>query len=147
MNRLEAKDEILATVTTGWNIVLPTIVGTNHELRYWGKKYQNPVPVTKYWGRVSVQTVSEDQDTLRNDTRRYRSNGIIIVQLFAPIEDNEVGVRLDQIAEGVRNIFRGCTVADNVQFARARIADNIDPEPAWLRSNVVAEFEYNQFLA
>lgn len=146
MNRLDAKNEILAAVTDGWNNALPTIVGTNHELRYWGKKYQNAVAVTKYWGRVSIQTVSEDQDTLRNDVKRYRSNGIMILQLFGPVDDNQVGPKMDQISDALRNVFRSCTAADNVQFARARIVDNIDPEPAWLRVNVVAEFEYNQFL-
>lgn len=146
MNRLEAKSEIFSAIAAGWANSMPTIVGTNHELRYWGVKYQSEVPVTKYWGRVSIQTVSEDQDTLRNNVKRYRSNGIVILQLFAPIAVNDAGTKLDCISDALRNVFRSCTAADNVQFTRARIADNIDPEPAWLRQNVVSEFEYNQFL-
>lgn len=146
MNRVDAKNEIFGAVATDWEATLTPIVGNNNELRYYGLKYANAVPTTKYWGRLSIQTVSEDQDTLRNGTRRYRAEGLVFVQLFAPINDSQVATKLDQIADGVRNLFRHCTAADNVQFSRARVVDNIDPEPAWLRANVVSEFEYNQFV-
>jgi hypothetical protein len=146
LNRVDAKNEIFGAVASNWAAVLAPIVGTNNELRYFGLKYSSEVPVTKYWGRLSIQTVSEDQETLRNEVRRYRSYGLVFVQLFAPINDSQAATKLDQIADALRNLFRHCTAADNVQFSRARIADNIDPEAAWLRANVVAEFEYNQFV-
>lgn len=146
MNRVDAKNEIYATVSSQWTSVLVPIVGTNNELRFFGVKYATEVPVTKYWGRLSLQTVSEDQETLRNNVRRYRSYGIAMLLLFAPINDSQAGNKLDRIADDLRNLFRHCTAADNVQFSRARVVDNIDPEAAWLRANVVAEFEYNQFV-
>lgn len=146
MNRLDAKNEIFGVVASQWATVLTPLVGSNHEIRYFGVKYQTEVPVTKYWGRLSLQTVSEDQENLRNIERRYRSYGIAMLLLFAPINDAQAATKLDQISDGLRNLFRHCTAADNVQFSRARIVDNIDPEAAWLRANVVAEFEYNQFV-
>lgn len=147
MNRVDAKNEIFAATLTGWNLALPPIVGTNHELRYYGVKYQSEVPVTKFWGRISLQTVLEEQTTLRNsDQKRYSSNGILILGLFIPTADAQAATKLDLIAEGVRNIFRVCTPPDNVQFARARINDNIDPEAAWLRANVIAEWQYDQIV-
>lgn len=146
MNRVDAKNEIFNVVALQWPTVLNPIVGSNHELRYYGLKYASEVPVTKYWGRLSLQTVSEDQENLRNDVRRYRSYGLVFLQLFAPINAPTAATNLDKIADGLRNLFRHCTAADNVQFSRARIVDNIDPEAAWLKANVVAEFEYNQFV-
>lgn len=146
MNRLDAKNEIFGVVASNWGSVLNPIVGTNHEIRYFGLKYSTEVPVTKYWGRLSLQTVSEDQENLRNNVRRYRSYGVAMLLLFAPINDSQAATKLDQISDGLRNLFRHCTAADNVQFSRARVVDNIDPEAAWLRANVVAEFEYNQFV-
>lgn len=146
MNRVEAKNEIYAATLTGWNAALPSIVGTNHELRYYGQKYQNEVPVTKFWGRVSIQTVMEEQTSLKNNNKRYSSNGLIIITLFAPTADSQAANKLDNISEAVRNIFRVCTPQDNVQFARARINDNIAPEAAWLRANVIAEWQYDQIV-
>lgn len=146
MNRVDAKNEIFDVVASQWATVLYPIVGNNHELRYFALKYPSEVPVTKYWGRLSLQTVSEDQDNLRNEIRRYRSYGVVFLQLFAPINAPTAATNLDKIADGLRNLFRHCTAADNVQFSRARIVDNIDPEAAWLKANVVAEFEYNQFV-
>lgn len=146
MNRVDAKDEIFNVVASDWDATLSPIVGNNHELRFFGLKYSSEVPVNKYWGRLSLQTVDESQDTLRNGLRRYRSVGIVFVQLFAPINDSQVATKLDSIADAVRDLFRHCTAADNVQFSRARVVDNIDPEPAWLKVNVVSEFEYNQFV-
>ena len=147
MNRIDAKNEIFAAATTGWNAAMPAIVGTNHELRYYGIKYQTEVPVTKFWGRLSIQTVMEEQTTLRNSTgKRYTSYGTMILVLFVPTIEAQAATKLDQIAEALRNIFRVCTPADNVQFARARINDNIDPEAAWLRANVIAEWQYDQIV-
>jgi hypothetical protein len=146
LNRLDAKNEIFGVVASQWATVLTPIVGTNHEIRYFGVKYPTEVAVTKYWGRLSLQTVSEDQENLRNIERRYRSYGIAMLLLFVPINDSQAATKLDQISDGLRNLFRHCTAADNVQFSRARVVDNIDPEAAWLRANVVAEFEYNQFV-
>lgn len=146
MLRVDAKSEIYNVVASNWAAVMAPIVGTNHELRYYGLKYSSEVPVTKYWGRVSTQVVAEDQETLRNGVRRYRTDGLVFVQLFVPINDAQAATRLDTIADAIRNLFRHCTAADNVQFSRARIVDNIDPEAAWLKANVVSEFEYNQFV-
>lgn len=146
MNRVDAKNEIFGVVASQWATVLTPIVGTNNELRYFGVKYPTEVPVTKYWGRLSLQTVNEDQENLRNDVRRYRSYGVAMLLLFAPINDAQAATNLDKISDGLRNLFRHCTAADNVQFSRARVVDNIDPEAAWLRANVVAEYEYNQFV-
>lgn len=145
MNNLEAEDEIFNVVASKWATIVTPVMPSN-ELRYYGLKYNTGVPVTKFWGRLSLQTVSEDQDTLRNVVRRFRSDGLVFLQLFMPTDHPQGARKLKQLSGELRDLFRHCTAADNVQFSRARVVDNIEPEAAWLKANVVAEFEYNQFV-
>lgn len=146
INRTQARGEIFSRVQTMWPTASAEIVGAATELRYQGVTYPQSPSVTTYWARLSLQIVSEDQETLRNGVRRFRSDGLAFVQLFYPTADTQVASKSDLLAEATRNIFRLRTPQDNIIFTRARINDNIDPEASWLRINVISEFEYVQFL-
>lgn len=148
MNRVEARDAIYSHLTPELNAAFVAVLGAPGFTRYSGVKDNQDatVPNDVYWSHVSMQIVAEDQETLRNCERRFKSEGLVFVQLFVPTLDKRGQFHLDAIADGVRNIFRTRATGDDVEFTRARIVDNIKPEPNWLRANVVSEFQYRQFL-
>jgi hypothetical protein len=121
------------------------------ELRYGGDTSgaNKELPANdKYWARISRRVVSEDQETLRNgsEQRRFLTNGLVFVQLFAPVTDSKAQDNMDKIAELVRNDFRTYQGAE-CEFTSAAINDTIPPEPAWLRANVVSNYQYRQFIS
>lgn len=124
--------------------VLP---GVPVQLRYGGLSEPEP-DNGSYWARVNSQVVDEPQETLRNglEQRRFRTDGLIIIQLFAPRAKSTSQTELDQIAELIRNDFRTHQSAD-MEFTNARIADNVQPEPNWQRANVVSNYTYRQFIS
>jgi hypothetical protein len=149
MDRTEARTEIYTFVTAAWAEVSATVVGTAGHMRYQGVRPQGADPLVPpndmYWARVSLQIISEDQETLRLPPRRFVTVGHVFVQLFCPIVDINVQPNLDVIAEQLRNKFRTYQT-DKIEFTRSRVADNIPAEPNWLRANVVSEFAYRQFM-
>jgi hypothetical protein len=102
----------------------------------------------KYWARVSRRVVDERQETLRNGLgqRRFVTNGIVFVQLFAPVVDSRAQDNMDKIAELIRNDFRTFQGAE-CEFTTAEINDSIAAEPAWLRTNVTSNYQFRQFIS
>ena len=125
-------------------VVVPAVVPV---LRYAGLSEDEPTDGT-YWARVSRTVVDEGQETLRNGSsqRRFRSTGIVFVQLFVPRSVSRGQVHLDDIAELVRNDFRTYQ-GEDLEFTNARINDNVAPEPGWLRANIVSNYDYRQFIS
>ena len=117
------------------------------QLRYGGVSAGDPDDGT-YWARVTRQVVDEAQETLRNGQgqRRFKSEGLVFVQLFAPRGDSKAQDNLDRIAELVRNDFRTYQNAE-LEFTNAAITDNVQPEPSWQRANVVSNYTYRQFIS
>lgn len=94
-----------------------------------------------------MQTVLEDQETLRNgEVRRFRTTGLVFVQIFAPRTAGDAQAKSDILAENVRNSFRMRAVNDNLEFTRATIDDNVRVETDWINVVVSSRFEYRQFL-
>lgn len=119
---------------------------------YWGNERANKPDATKYFARVSHQTVLERQATLSvcegiAGQKRYRTSGLTFVQIFAPTSDKEVQDKARKLATICRNAFRGALAHsgnDAVWFYNARINDNLAPENDLYRLNVVAEHEYDE---
>lgn len=124
-----------------------TLLGYDTEIRWVGVNAPKP-DNSKFWIRVSQQTVIEGQKTLSNcegtpGKKRFGTQGLVFIQLFCPIADPrsmELGRKLAIIA---RSAFRGQSVS-NVTFRHARIQDGMAPEQELNRFNVVAEYEYDE---
>lgn len=121
------------------------VLGQAGELRYGGAPQVDTPGDDSHWARVSCRVVDEYQETLRLNTRRWVSTGLVFVQLFAPVTDKRAQPRLDAIAEMVRNAFRTWQPGE-LEFTSPAINDSIAPEPAWLRANVVSNYTYRQFM-
>jgi len=93
--------------------------------------------------RAFMDYTDERQVTLGGSAgRRYRIYGIMTVQIFTPYGN---GQRIaDAISGVVKGAFRGVnTGADAIEFRRVRVID-VGQSGAWLQTNVVAEFEYDE---
>jgi hypothetical protein len=121
------------------------------ELRYSGDTSggnKNSPPNDKYWARLSRRVVDERQETLRNGEhqRRFVTDGLFFVQLFAPVTDSKAQDNLDKLAELIRNDIR-TRQGEECEFTTAAINDTIPPEAAWLRVNIVSTYQYRQFIS
>lgn len=149
MNREEARDLIYTYATDLFNAALDAAgvpADKPRAMRYQGVADTEPAQGT-YWGRINLQTVDEDQETLRNgDTRRFATIGNIMFQLFVPRSSGQELVEMDRISEFVRNGYRDCQADDNLEFTSAKIDDNVRVETSWLNVLVTARFAYRQFI-
>lgn len=120
--------------------------GAEGEVRYSGVPGENPANDT-YWSRVTTHITYQGQETLRSPdlTRRFLTEGLVIVQLFCPAVSELGTTALDGIAEQILTDFRTYQGAD-IEFTRAEITDNMPAEPDWLRANVTSIFQYRQFV-
>jgi hypothetical protein len=150
MNRGEARDVIY---TYGTNAVqaakTPAGIdpGAPFAMRYGGIVEAEPAQGS-YWARVSMQTVSEEQEALRTGERgrRFLTIGLVLVQLFVPRSAAKELVEIDNWSEAVRNAFRDLDTPEGLEFTGARIDDNVRAEPSWLNVLVTARFSYRQFM-
>jgi len=123
-----------------------TLLTYDTEVRFVGVHAPKP-DNSKFWIRISQQTVLERQKTLSTcegapGKKRYSSEGLLFIQLFCPLhhpQSMELGRKLATIA---RSAFRGQSVS-GVTFRRARIQE-LDPEQELNRFNIVTEYEYDE---
>lgn len=112
---------------------------------YQGVDKEPSPPTDKLWMRLSQQTVLEEQATLAgNDLkRRYTTRGLLFVQVFVPRskpQDYAFGLA---VADLVLKAYRGKSTADCMDFYNVR-RQELPPETAWNRINVVAEYRYDE---
>lgn len=144
----EAYDTITEHFTTQWELGMADVLGPNPtpapELRFSGIEV-GEIPAT-YFARFHMQPVYERQATFRNgDTgsQRYTSGGLLHVQVFAPRTDERGAEFLRVMAQVAKLAFRGQSLDGCIWFREVRIND-LDPEQAFWRKTVLAEYEYDE---
>lgn len=146
MNYGKAIDEMFSLFLEAWKAGAPEVLGLEEapEIVWPGQDGKLP-DMTKYWCRVSQQTVLEEQTALADNEgkKRYTTSGLIFVQLFCPKSDASAMAKGKKLAPVARNAFRGKTTSGKVWFRRARIQE-LTPEDNAYRFNVVAEYEYDE---
>ena len=81
-----AIDEINAEFWNSWNSDKTVfVVGYVPDVRWQGVEEPSLPDGSKFWARVSIQTVFEEQTALAGNEskRRYTSSGLVFVQIFA----------------------------------------------------------------
>jgi hypothetical protein len=140
----EAIDDIFKTFKTAWDTSSASIVGYIPEVRWPGVEEPEVPDRSKYWVRISQQTIADEQKSFRNGTcRSFETAGLVFVQLFLPRSDSKSMQLGKKLANLSRNAFRKRSVNGGVWFRNSRIVE-IPPEDAFFRLNVVAEYEYNE---
>lgn len=145
---VNAIDEMFALFNAAWQNNTSAIVGYVPTLYWPGIIPEDTPDASKYWGRVSQQTVTEEQSTLSNDeglpgSKCFTINGLIFVQLFCPVSDVSAMQTGRLLAVVAKKAFRGKTTSSGVVFRNARI-NELSPENNAIRFNVVAEYEYDE---
>lgn len=143
-----ARDEMFALFLTAWNANTTALVGYVPEVRWQGKEDGTKPDRSKFWARVSIQSVLEQQATLSNcvveqGKKKYESAGLVFVQLFGPKAVATAYDDLQKLAKVARNAYRGKTTPGNVWFRNVRI-NTLGPEELFYRLNVVAEYEFDE---
>lgn len=146
MDRVTARNFLYDFCRAQWVLATETHTGVKGEIRYEGIFNAAGDPQNgEYWVRVDPQTIAEPQETLRNMVRRFKTEGLILLEIRAPLRGKDAQTKLDLIAEDLRNAFRSYQT-ENLEFTAARVWDSISPEANWLRVNVISNFTYRQFL-
>ena len=93
--------------------------------------------------RAQVDFIDENQVTLgQTNGRRFRVTGLVTVMVMTPYGKGQVDS--DLISGVVKGAFRGVqTGSDAITFRRVRIVD-VGQSGAWLQTNVLAEFDYDE---
>jgi len=118
------------------------------KIRWQGLQKRSIPDGSKFWCRISKQTVFEEQATLSTcegapGQKKYTASGLVFVQLFCPkSESNAFGLG-EQLAKIARDAFRGKSTENNIWFRNVRI-NEIPDEELYERFNIVGEFEYDE---
>lgn len=120
------------------------------DLRYDGKEKSTLPDPAKLWARLSHQGVRDGQTSMAAqvsgpDKRRYRVEGLLFVQIFAPMVDGGMDI-LEKVANIVKNSYRGkISNVAGVIFRNVRINDLPNDGKSY-RKNVVAETSYDEIV-
>lgn len=142
-----AIDEMYALFNLAWLANSAAIAGYVPEVRWPNIEEPSKPDGSKFWARVSSQTVGEPQGGMgaceTPYEKRYEAYGLLFVQIFCPKENArsmELGRLLAKLA---RNAYRGKSTPGGVWFRNVRIQELAD-EAMFHRFNVVAEYEYDE---
>ena len=143
----QAIDEIFQVFNDAWNLGSAAIVGYIPETRWQGVEIPSKANYSKYWVRVSQQTIGEPQTTLRNadDGQRYTPYGLCMIQLYCPRSDSENMQKGRSLAALARNAYRGQSTPSQVWFRNARIVE-VEPDEKWTKFNILVEYEYDEII-
>jgi len=139
-----AADEMYAVLNDAWRAGSGEFNDGHVPPIRWPYKFEDKKQaVTEVWARVSRQTVREGQATLRDGVKRFTSDGLLFVQIFAPLNDAKAGWRLQRLAMLARNSFRGVSTPGGVWFRNTRIQELPSDAKAY-QIKVVTEYQYDE---
>ncbi|MCX8665981.1 hypothetical protein J3U11_11250 [Gilliamella sp. B2840] len=143
-NYIKAQDEMCSTFKSAWSNSV-SILGYEPDIGWKNKAKKTKTLTDKFFCLFSTQTTVEKQATLSgyNGIKRYRSQGIIIIQIFCPKNEINSDLKGKQLAILTRNAFRknGC----NVWYRNARI-NELNQEELFYRFNIIVEYEYDEII-
>lgn len=154
-NYIDAIDSIFSLIKTAWDSGAGVIVDPDGDpapvvpALYWpGIQEPDKPDASKYWARISQQTVVEGQTALSGGTgkARFTAQGLIFVQIFCPKTTSKAYENGRLLSVLVKNAFRGKVTTENVWFRNAKIQE-LSPEISFHRFNVVVEYEYDEMGA
>lgn len=109
-----------------------------------GMEKKDPPAVDKSWFRWTMQHTEGGQASLscEHGERRWRRNGLIIVQCFAPLDQG--GLTLAQrMAESVRDAYQGKATPGGVWFRNATTQE-VGVDDGWYHVNAIIQFTYDE---
>lgn len=142
---VSALDEIIQAVKLAWEAKSTAICGYIPELKLPGIDSGTIPDASKFWARLSTQGVNSEQSVLSESivkygSRRYETNGLVFVQLFAP-KRSDSQAKINQLSMLLQERLRQKT--ENVILRNARIKE-LPAENGCLRINVIADYQFDE---
>lgn len=143
-----ALDDIYSVLNVAWLGGAAAVVGYVPEIRWPGVEDSTKPDGSKFWARISTQTVTEEQTGFgvcptETNAMRTTAFGLVFVQLFCPKNVDTSFEFGKLLAKLVRSAYRGRKTVNGVWFRNVRI-NELSAEDLWHRFNVIAEYEYDE---
>lgn len=140
-----AIDSIFAFFMAAWNADTLAVLDEAPAIRWQGKEEATLPDPSKYWVRISQQSIDELQKTYtaENSKKRFENNGIVFLQIFCPKTESNSFYIGRQLAAIGKSIFRGKSTSAGVWFRNVRIKE-LSSEESFHRFNVVAEYQFDE---
>jgi hypothetical protein len=150
-NHIQARDDCARLFTERFEALNPDV-----EIRYQGvlfalNKALLPVDPSKYWVRFSMRSVMSRQaafvmsDDAEQSPIAYETNGLLFVQVFAPMSAVDGFRKGGLLAQDAQAIFRRAETPAGVVFRNARI-NELEDDTKSFRWNVIAEYEFDETI-
>lgn len=140
-----AVSEMFERFYSVWQTDTVAVVGSVPEVHWQGIETGQKPGFDTFWARVSQETVSDEQSTLRNGDsgQRYETNGLLFIQIFCPKSDPQGMAKGRQLGSIARNAFRSHVTPSGVWFRNPRVVE-LEAEEKWLRLNVIVQYQYDE---
>jgi len=141
---IEADDDINRSFKTAWDTGAKVIAGYAPVVRWQGVVEAVPNPL-QAWVRVTIAPVMTQQVALAdaNGKRRDETSGIVTVQVFTPMSQQDGWLLAKRLGVLARKPFLRRSLSGKIWFRRARIIP-LNPDGEFHRLNVIAEYEYDE---
>jgi hypothetical protein len=148
-----ARDEILDRFTVDWAANSPAINGgVEPEVYYDGVGQTGKEPHDAAWVRIQIRHNAGGVTGIGGPAgarRRTTKLGLATVQVFTPLFNDDGSARglslNEELAKVAKDAFEAQTTTSGVIFRNVRI-NEVGPGGPWYQSNVLAEFEYDEFV-
>lgn len=150
MDYLTSQDAVFSAVNAAWLTLGVTPYAP--ELRFGRNTYSDQPNQSKNWGRLTMLEAVSNQSGFctrdgQTERRRFLSEGVVILQLFAPNAPAIESRYQDQIATHMRDALRrpaqSLSGSGRVILRNSRILQ-VSSEYNMLRLNVVSDYEYTE---
>jgi hypothetical protein len=140
---MTARDDVFSLFQAHWNAeTLPYNGGNPVAVEWQGVDSGAPPGADTPWARITMNHNTGQQTTLGGvGSRRFTHQGIIVVQVFSPVGGFSIGENLAIIG---KTAFQGQRTTSGVWFRNVRVQE-IGFDGTWNQTNVVAEFEYDDW--
>lgn len=125
----QARDEMTALFATAWS---PRAV-------VWDGVAGKPPNTRAPWARFTIRHADGGSAAIGN--RRFRREGTIFIQLYAPVGDGLSA--LDPLTKIAMDAYEGQSTAGGAWFRDVRSRE-IGPDGDWYQVNVLVDFEYHE---
>lgn len=144
-----ARKEIFALLDAGWTAGAPAIMGGVPQVRYQGVEERTLPGAVEYWARASTQMVTTGQrahqmnPTPGQSPVVFETNGVILIQIFAPMKNRDSYAKGELLAELAQCMFMATETVSGVWFRNPRI-NELENDGTWYRWNVIVDYQFNQ---
>lgn len=148
-----ARDDMLGVFVVKWNADAPAVNGgTAPQIFYDGVGDSGPPDDSTPYCRIQVRHTAGSNAGIGGppgERVRTEKAGLVTVQVFTPLFNDDGSARGTQLAENLSKIakaaFETVVTENGVIFRNVRPVE-VGVDGPWYQINVLAEFEYDEFV-